>query len=108
MKLKAIRKEFGDEIANTLVRIHGDLLNRISGFNQITGDMDDLTIFFYVVSGRSLEEVKTATFAEFVREDCECVHDCCDCYFRNTVKVWSAHDREGIAYYILDTWSRNI
>tara|TARA_B100001250_G_scaffold104529_1_gene88187 strand:+ start:34 stop:378 length:345 start_codon:yes stop_codon:yes gene_type:complete len=39
---------------------------------------------------------------------CGHTHDCCGCWFRSRVEVANPNSKEGISYWIVDKWNKNI
>lgn len=100
-----MRAEFGDEIANLCKAVNGTLVTAFSGTNKVFIEDDDIIHFYMIHTKAKHQEVRDAVAKAYPYISCNHDHDR---YFRQSVISTSAFDREGVAYYIVETLARNI
>lgn len=86
---------FDADIRDTAVGVEDDICQDTSYYAQLWTDAsyDQVTLAM-----KELEPLDTP---------CGHMHDCCGCWFLNSVRIRSMYDREGVAYLIYESYSRN-
>jgi hypothetical protein len=96
---------FGNEIAYLCSRLKAGLDLCVKGKDTVEYSLGPEVTLYKIWTDASLEEVRDAIFRTFpATTDIVGAGE----RFRSKVAAFSAHDREGVAYYIIDTWSLNI
>lgn len=101
-------RDFGLEINQFCKLVDGELVSSISGADKIHPEDEDFINFYTVYTNKTHDEVRNAVSKAFPYVSCGHDHDCCGCYFRRSVISRPMFDRESVAYYIVETLSRNI
>jgi hypothetical protein len=104
-KLKDIR-QFGDEIARVCMRLDAQLTKYVDSEDQIEGyALGDRIYLYKIWTPHTLNVVEHVVYSIFVkdtrtRKGTE--------EFRHSTEVFRCYKAEGIEYYIIDTWKKDI
>lgn len=103
-----IRALASDEIAHICTELDASLELFVEGKDKIDTENQTHVSMYEIWTDHYLNRVENVVYAALKNTECSHNYDCCGCFKRSKVKVYSLFDREGIAYIILDYWSRNI
>ena len=99
-----IYERFDIEIANICRALDAELVTVIKDYDKVEGLIYGTNVFLYQIrTTASLEKVKHEVWRE-MRNTLEAE----GFPSRSSVEVYSRYDKEGVAYYIIDTWEIDI
>ena len=101
--IQEIRTAAGTEIADICEDLDAELGLYVEGEDLLDVTLGDVVYFYQIWTDREYEEVKNKVFSTLVRRE---GWDGEVRVYRARVSVFSCFDKEGIAYYIIDTWER--
>ena len=107
-----IREKYGFEVASLARAIDA----RVSiGFMDMEDDLGEEMYSMYhlhVTNNKKniTRDVIVANLALSFEKTKPCghSHDCCGCWLRSRVEVANPNSREGVSYWIIDKWNKNI
>jgi|TARA_B100001094_G_scaffold11628_1_gene10336 hypothetical protein len=107
-----IRETYGWEVANLAKAIDA----RVSiGFMDMQDELGEemYNMYHLHVSSNKLNITRDSIVAQLglhfdMRNYCTHDFDCCGCWSRKRMEVANPHSREGVSYWIIDKWHKNI
>jgi len=99
-----IYERFDIEIATVCRDLNADLVTVYKDYDKVEGKMYGTNVFLYQIQTSAyLDKVKHVVYHNFRNTDMGEGMP-----YRDSVEVYSRYDKEGVAYYIIDTWELDV